>query len=774
MQRFVYASHQLDEVRRFFRQITEAIAREERAVPGEIDATPLPPALRESLDSGELLALELPLPQPAIGATSDAEHALLHAEAPDALQPDPPTPLPEAGTQAPCRAELEAAAGSEREGVAPDDPVSACAPGSEASDAWRPREYDRSVGCDGPRDEGATRYPGDAATHGAIAVADSEAMETPEAGLTADYGMSPLAAADIDAGGEASMAQPPGTAAPEPEVGDAFGLAGDPEAVTMAEAGAGADEFVAATTVAGGSAGVRAVLDEHTDAHSGSEAASTWIAGGVTERDVEPGASPIGGRPGPVPDEQTGDGGQMSSWVEPNDDAGAARADSASPYAPAGSVVLAAGAASAAAARSHVIGDDAVDRGAAADGPGSAGGVVPGAVCAVGAAVEPADGSEREADRVGTAGELQVSPGPAADAALVDVVPGVAQTLPDSLRNLLVDEVRQMLAAVYASQLQAERQRREAVEATVQKLQEQRDNLELELRDARESLVVLKAEMTRIDERSRALEADSRNQQSELRSLRESRRLLDAQLQELRDAAAAERTRAEVAERRCEMLEISVTSSESDSLVLQRDIDSLRIDLGRALEDRRAVADALSEREAELATLREEHAALSARMETLSAQHAELSREAEVLRQREAERSAAIVRESAAHAPTSAAPPTPRIHAASRGGAAFLDEIDSRHALRDARSAGQATASRPDPEREKSRLRVLATPFEEAAVGEYLAAVPWSGFPSVTAMSIGTAEGAAAEDRSIGAFAVAAATANAIGRSGGGASQSNP
>lgn len=798
MQRFVYAPHQIDEVRHFFRQIAEAIEREERAVPGEIDATPLSPALQAALESGELLALELPLPQPAIEADRDEAPAALFAEAPDALRSG--TPAAEADGQAAWHSDEPPAPDAEQDWHEPG----AAIPATTASDAQGADEpaADAAPECEPVREQDEQLEAGAAATeseeattHGEFVLtadeAADEAADIDGADPSAEPEPEPVPAADFEDGLDASITLSTEPDAPTPEITDPYGAPEDTGTAQATRDDTADPESGVATAFAGGFADMQVIAGEHSDTALSADPAPIRIADDIADDAVETGIAHIDDRLDRNHEQQPENAPQASSLdIAATEDESSLQAMPASAHAfaddgsaaPDAALDIGEAADAVLDETAPALGDDALDERAATDEP----------ACTDDAGLSPApeivttmetpdaglaDTGVADAGIAGAAwaqagDEPEATPDTDVAAAIADGTPGGAQSLSDSLRNLLVDEVRQSLAAVYAPQLEAERHRREALEQTVQKLQEQRDNLELELRDASESLVVLKTEMTRMDERNRTLEADARNQHGELRSLRESRRLADAQLQELRDAVAAERARAELAERRCEMLDISLGSSETDRLALQRDIDSLRIDLGRALEDRRASEDALNAREAELVTLRDELAVLGTRMEMLAAQHVELSQEAEALRHREAERAATTAHEAAARVAATVADASPQAAAAPRRSAEFLDGIDAALPSHKPRVPAPPAASRPDPEQEKARLRVLASAFDEVAVGQYLAAIPWPGLSAEGSMSIGIAEGAVASDRDLGAFAVAAATAQAIRRSGGSESES--
>lgn len=791
MQRFVYAPHQIDEVRHFFRQIAEAIEREERAVPGELDATPLSPALQASLESGELLALELPLPQPAIGADGDEAPVALLAEAPDALRSG--SPAADTDGQAAWHADDPPAPEAEHERDEPGEAISAATASDTRADdepaTDSVREYGRVRDHDEHDDLGVTAGTPDAETmHGGIVLAGDQTADIDGTDRTAEAGPEPVPAAIVEDRVEALITPSTEPAAPTSEFADPDGTTEDAGTAQGTHADPGEAEAAVGTAFAGGFADMQVSAGGHADTDLAAEAASPWIADDVGDAAVDAGVAHFDDPLEPGHQQEPDSAAQAPSLdidATEHESSLEAMAASADAYAyaddgfaaPEPALGVGEAADAAADAAGPALGEDAPDERATGDEPACTddAGLTP--VAEIASTTEAPDAGVSDAhlsdtEPASSGDGPQAAPGVDVATAVADGAQGSTQALSDSLRNLLVDEVRQSLAAVYAPQLEAERHRREALETSVQRLQEQRDNLELELRDASESLVVLKTEMTRMDERNRTLEADARNQQGELRSLRESRRLADAQLQELRDAVAAERARAEVAERRCEMLDISLGSSETDRLALQRDIDSLRIDLGRALEDRRASEDALNAREAELVTLRDELAALGARMEMLAAQHVELSLEAEALRQREAERLATSAQDAAARAATRVAEATPQAPAAPRRSADFLDGIDAPHPSQKARAAVTPAVSRPDPEQEKARLRVLATSFDEVAVGQYLAAVPWPGLSPEGSMSIGIAAGTGAGDRDLGAFAVAAATAQAIRRSGGSESES--
>jgi len=345
-------------------------------------------------------------------------------------------------------------------------------------------------------------------------------------------------------------------------------------------------------------------------------------------------------------------------------------------------------------------------------------------------------------------------------------------------------DLRRQVAEAYEPQLESERVRRAQCEERVCDLEQRlelneqaRRSAEVDLRDQSETLSILRNELAHLSEHKQQLERDS-NQRNAATEHHEVLRLrLQAELDE-RNLAFEE---ARFAKTRLEgslgEVELQLTQQKNENSVLGRTVDSLRIDFGKKLEERRKEAEAMGALETELrGSLQSSQAAVIAQKlnhaEILNELNAKLAierglNEATSIRLRQYETQSTTEYEKVKGSPAQApdfltALPKPVIRIAPSVGPAELDPPD-KTLTSEAKGPNLVLTARVSSEamaREKARLAILALGTASAPARLYFQSVPWAGL-AVNSVSVDAAEFANAES-SLASFAVATATQHAI------------
>jgi len=333
------------------------------------------------------------------------------------------------------------------------------------------------------------------------------------------------------------------------------------------------------------------------------------------------------------------------------------------------------------------------------------------------------------------------------------------------------------LAAECAHRIKAE-ERGVELEMKLVEDEAERRSLEIDLRDHTESLSVLRSELGHLSERKQQLEWESTQLKASMEQHENQAARDGANLEALSQESARQTAFLDTREQDLLQLRAELGIAQVQCQTMQQDIDSLRIEFGRKLEERRRESDETRGREADL---KAQLAEFKARLHSELAEH---SQQLEVLtRDLAAERDQAELKEAeleslrkqqAATKQLSAAPSQPRDaflaalpqapSAALVQQAAALPEpapINLPPVLEAAPAERIARPSAEQIERERNRLQVLALGTERAPAKLYFQAIPWDGLATPAALAIAASE-AGAESNTLTAFVVGLATRQAV------------